>query len=151
MDQLKGPFLYGQAKVLSSGVKDTDQGANSCQIAAPCGDYSMPSAKVRSQLKESGSPSLSSFASFISLGSFFFISFFLFSLPLFLFLLLSSGSLQGITSLKLPEWCLKPFVSCARQKAEDGFQRLKWPLSYGGLSVGPVRADRFKYDAGLAR
>lgn len=41
--------------MLSSGVKDTDHGANSCQIAAPRGDYSRPFAKVRRQLRESGS------------------------------------------------------------------------------------------------
>lgn len=44
--------------MLSSGVKDTDHGANSCQIAAPLGDYSRPFAKARSQLKESGFHSL---------------------------------------------------------------------------------------------
>lgn len=64
--------------MLSSGVKDTDHGANSCQIGSPLGDYSRPFAKVRRQLRKSGAHSLYCFDSFISLRSRSSISFFLF-------------------------------------------------------------------------
>lgn len=66
-------------------------------------------------------------------------------------LVLSTDTHQGNTSLKLPDRCLKPFVSCARQKADDGFQRLRLALSYSSLSMRPVRADCLKYDAGSIR
>lgn len=35
---------------------------------------------------------------------------------------------SGNTSLKPSKCCLKPFVSCSRQKADDRFQRLRWPF-----------------------
>lgn len=124
--------------MLSSGVKDTDHGANSCQIAAPLGDYSRPFAKVRRQLRESGAHSLFCFGSFISLRSLSSISFFFFT---FCFSPLFSCSLyrhtSGNTSLKLPERCLKPFVSCARQKADDGFQR---------FGVTPFHTEVYPWD-----
>lgn len=137
--------------MLSSGVKDTDHEANSSLIAAPLGDYSRPFTKVR---RESVAYSF-----FFHFGSFILFNktlSLLFCLPsLFLSvhfsLVLSTDTHQGNTSLKLPDRCLKPFVSCARQKAADGFQRLRLALSYGSLSMRPVRADCLKYDAGSIR
>lgn len=71
--------------MLSSGVKDTDHVAKSCQIAAPLGDYSRPFAKVRRQLRESfvlvqlSHLSLSSISYYPCFSSFFLCFFPLFS------------------------------------------------------------------------